>query len=297
MNRIGIDLGGTKIEAILLDQTGKTLRRERIPTNRGRGYNHILRSIRDLVRSIQPDEDYTVGLCTPGAISPFTGRLRNSNTVCLIDKPIREDLEILLSRKVHIENDANCFALAEAILGAGQGHAVVLGVIMGTGVGGGIVINGKIHQGRMHIAGEWGHMSLIPDGRECYCGMKGCVETVLSGPSLEGSWEEKTGRRMTLKEIADILEKDKDISDPMIAWKNEILDLFGRALGNVVTLVDPDVVVLGGGVSHVPFLYTDGVASVRKYTFSDSPDTPIIKNTLGDSGGVFGAALLPEIKQ
>lgn len=294
MKRIGIDLGGTKIEGLLLDRDGKTLKRERMPTNRENGYRAIINSIVDLIIQIQPgDEDFSVGVCTPGSISPVSGRLRNSNTVCLIDKPVKEDLAAALSMPVYIENDANCFACAEALLGAGKGHSVVFGVIMGTGVGGGIIINDRIHRGRMHIAGEWGHTSLIPGGNKCYCGQYGCVETVLSGPALEASWFEKTGHRIPLKQISNTINSGENLTPEMLAWKDEFLRYFGLALGNVITILDPDIVVLGGGVSNIPFLYTEGIGHVHDHVFSEFTDTMILKNKLGDSGGVYGAALLP----
>lgn len=298
MNKIGIDLGGTKIEGILLDEEGNVLERKRIPTNRERGYKPILESIANLIEELNKSgSSATIGICTPGSISPKTGRLRNSNTVCLIDQPIKEDLETILKQDVFIENDANCFAFAEAVIGSAKEYSSVFGVIMGTGVGGGIVINNKIFHGRMHIAGEWGHTALVPNGRECYCGLKGCVETEISGPSLERSWEERTGKKMPLKSISNLFNNPQNLGPEILEWKTRFLEYFGIALGNVITLIDPEAVVLGGGVSNIPFLYTEGFEAVKKHVFSEFMDTPILKNTLGDSAGVFGAAYLPEMNK
>jgi fructokinase len=186
-----------------------------------------------------------------------------------------------------MENDANCFAMAESTLGVAKGFDVVFGIIMGTGVGGGIVINGKIHQGRTNIAGEWGHHTLHPNGNNCYCGKKGCVETYISGPALEKRWNELTGKSQNMPEIIQNIEDSK-----IKQWKDEFLENFGFGLANVIDILDPDVIVLGGGLSNIDFLYTEGKDSVYQKVFSDLVDTPIIKNKLGDSAGVFGAALL-----
>ena len=184
-----------------------------------------------------------------------------------------------------MENDANCFAMAEAILGSGVGYSMVFGVIMGTGVGGGIVIDGEIHHGRTNIAGEWGHHMLHHNGNQCYCGRSGCVETYISGPALEKRWTDITGREEPLSEIIDN-------SGLNLQWKQEFLDNFGISLANVIDILDPDVIVLGGGLSNIDFLYSEGQKSVYCNVFSDIVDTPIIRNKLGDSAGVFGAALL-----
>ena len=295
MNRIGIDLGGTKIEGILLDNTGNTLERKRVPTNRDNGYGYIVNAIVDLIKYLQKISkiEAPIGICTPGAISPYTGNIKNSNTLCLIGKPFREDIESEIDCKIKMDNDANCFAIAEAKLGAAKEYNIVFGVIMGTGVGGGIVINGKVHQGRMAIAGEWGHHTLYPNGKSCYCGNKGCVETYISGPSLEKRWTELTGETKSLPDIiakAGKLSKDK--VKLYLKWKQELIRNFGMSLANVIDILDPDAIVLGGGVSNVPFLYDEGIKYVYKNVFSDEVDTPILKNELGDSAGVFGAAYL-----
>ena len=201
--------------------------------------------------------------------------------------PLKEDLEKALGKKVSMENDANCFAMAEAKMGAAKDYDVVFGVIMGTGVGGGIVINKKIHHGRTNIAGEWGHHTLHQNGNKCYCGKNGCVETYISGPALEKRWNELTGKKDSLPQIIQNLDDDKAIQ-----WKNEFLHNFGTALANVIDILDPDAIVLGGGVSNVSFLYDEGKKAVYDSVFSDLVDTPILKNQLGDSAGVFGASLL-----
>jgi fructokinase len=291
LNRIGIDLGGTKIEGILLGPDQQVLRRERIPTNRTEGYEAILKRIVSLVKKLTAGETVhtPIGVCTPGALDPVTGRLKNSNTLCLIGKPLKEDLEERLERLVLLENDANCFALAEATCGAGRGYDLVFGVIMGTGVGGGIVIRGQIHQGPNHIAGEWGHHVLRTNGNLCYCGKRGCVETYLSGPALEKQWKELTGESRILPEIVAL-----DYHEKYAHWKQAMLDHFGQALSHVVDILDPDVIILGGGVSNIPWLYSEGKTAVYQAVFSDRVVTPIVQNTLGDSAGVFGAAMLEE---
>jgi len=283
--KIGIDLGGTKIEAVCLDESLNLIQKKRISTNQQNGYTGIVNSIASLVRDITKNiDDYSVGICTPGAISKKTGLIKNSNTQCLIGMPLKEDLEKSLDKKIKMENDANCFAMAEAKMGAAVGYGIVFGVIMGTGVGGGIVIDGKIHHGRTNIAGEWGHHTLHQDGNLCYCGRRGCVETYISGPALEKRWEELTGKKESLPTIIPNSESTQ--------WKQEFLDNFGTSLANVIDILDPDVIVLGGGLSNIDFLYTQGKQAVYGNVFSDLIDTPIIPNKLGDSAGVFGAALL-----
>lgn len=288
MYRVGIDLGGTKIEGICLDEKLQIIQRKRIPTNQQNGYHHIVDSIVSLIHDVAKNmPDYSVGICTPGAISKKTGLIKNSNTQCLIGMPLKEDLEKSLNKKISMENDANCFAMAEATMGAGIGFGVVFGVILGTGVGGGIVIDGRIHKGRTNIAGEWGHHILHRNGNICYCGQLGCVETYISGPALEKRWLEITKKKQSLPEIIQNLTH-KNAQE----WKKEFLDNFGVSLANVIDILDPDAIVLGGGVSNIDFLYTEGKKSVYDKVFSDLVDTPILKNKLGDSAGVFGAALL-----
>jgi len=285
--KIGVDLGGTKTEAILLDDDLIVLERKRIPTPQN-DYNDIINAISSLVLDISANiSDFSLGICTPGTISKQTGLIKNSNTQSLIGRSLKEDLEKKLEKKILIENDANCFAMAEAIMGAAKKFNFVFGVIMGTGVGGGIIIDGKIHHGRTNIGGEWGHHILHRNGNFCYCGKTGCVETYISGPSLEKQWATLTGESLPLYEI--LLNIDNEIGQK---WKDEFLENFGYGLANVIDILDPDVIVLGGGLSNIDFLYTEGKNSVYDKVFSDIIDTPIIKNKLGDSSGVFGAALL-----
>ena len=289
MNRIGIDLGGTKIEGILTDENYKSITRKRIPTNQEEGYNSILESIKNLVLELvqESNDKVSIGVCTPGALSLNTGLIKNSNTQCLIGKDLQNDLKNILNYNISIENDANCFALAEAKLGAGKNSNLVFGVIMGTGVGGGIIIDGKIHHGRTNVAGEWGHHCLHPEGNICYCGNKGCVETYISGPALEKKWSNLTNQKQPLPEII------KSSHNPNFSnWKKSFLDDFGLSLANVIDILDPDVIVLGGGVSNIDFLYNEGKNSIYEKVFSDIVDTPITKNELGDSAGVFGACML-----
>ena len=285
--RLGIDLGGTKTEAILLDENLDIIQRKRVPTPQS-DYHQILDTINSLAADLLGSiEDYSIGICTPGAISKKTGLIKNSNTQCLIGKPLIEDLESKLDTKISMENDANCFAMAEATLGVAKEFGVVFGIIIGTGVGGGIIINGKIHRGRTNIAGEWGHHTLYQNGNKCYCGKQGCVETYISGPALEKRWQELTGKSQSMPEIV------KDTANLKTKqWKDEFLKNFGFGLANVIDILDPDVIVLGGGLSNIDFLYTQGKDSVYHKVFSDMVDTPILKHKLGDSAGVFGAALL-----
>ncbi len=292
MFRIGIDLGGTKIEGIILDDQGKELFRKRIETQQELGYHHILNRIQELYEEMAAKiegQQHTFGIGTPGAISPRTGLLKNSNTVCLNGQPLKSDLEKLLGRKIEIQNDANCFAMAEALHGAGQAKNLVFGVIMGTGCGGGIVHKGEVIVGRQAIAGEWGHMSLIPDGPVCYCGKRGCVELYISGGGAEARYAEKFGAKKPFPEI----EKDFYAGDAKaVEFMKLYFNHFGRALANVIDVLDPDAVVLGGGVSNFKALYTEGVAEIAKFVFNDSLETPIVKHQLGDSAGVIGAALM-----
>ena len=291
--RLGIDLGGTKIEGILIDEQFQVIKRERVPTRREEGYQAILSRIVKLAKSIikdVPDLESPIGICTPGTIESETGLLKNSNTVCLIGKPIQDDMEREIGIPVVMENDANCFALAEATIGAAKKYNVVFGVILGTGCGGGITMLRNIHRGANRIAGEWGHHCLVPGGRECYCGNKGCTEAYISGTALEKEWFELSGER---SRVTDIIESGKYKNHP--EWKENFLKNFGRGLANVIDILDPHAIVIGGGLSKIDFLYTEGKESVYKETFSKIVRTPILKNKLGDSAGVFGAAMLADI--
>ena len=289
--RLGIDLGGTKIEAILIDNQFQVIERKRVPTMRDDGYSAILKRIIDLAKDMinTADIDGPIGICTPGAIEPKTGLLKNSNTVCLIGQPIQKDMEKELKIPVLMENDANCFALAEATIGAAKKYNVVFGVILGTGCGGGISIHKNIHRGANRIAGEWGHHTLYPDGRDCYCGNKGCTESYISGTALEKEWQEISG---TFSRVTDVINNKLYESHP--EWRSNFILNFGRAMANVIDILDPDAIVLGGGLSKIDFLYSDGKESAYSETFSEIVSTPILKNKLGDSGGVFGAAMLAD---
>jgi fructokinase len=287
MYKLGVNLGGTKIEAVLLDENFNVIEKKRILTPQN-NYQKILDSISSLVVEISENvSDYSLGICTPGAISKQTGLIKNSNTQCLIGKSLKEDLENKLDKKISMENDANCFALAEATLGVAVDFDFVFGVILGTGVGGGIVINKKLYPGRTNIGGEWGHHTLHRNGNLCYCGKTGCVETYISGPSLENHWTQLTGKSQHLPEI--LTNTDNEY---WIKWKTEFLENFGYGLANVIDILDPDAIVLGGGLSNIDFLYTEGKESIYDQVFSDLVDTPILKNKLGDSAGVFGACML-----
>lgn len=287
MYKLGVDLGGTKTEAILLDENLNVLERKRVSTPKN-NYEEIIENISSLVLEISQNiSNFSIGVCTPGAISNQTGLIKNSNTQCLIGKSIKKDLENKIGKKILIENDANCFTMAEAKMGAAMDYGVVFGVIMGTGVGGGIVIDKKLHSGRTNIAGEWGHHVLHRNGHLCYCGKTGCVETYISGPSLERQWTKQTGKSMSLIEILSNINNEIGKK-----WKNTFLENFGYGLANVIDILDPDVIIMGGGLSNIDFLYTEGTKSVYDKVFSDLVDTPILKNKLGDSAGVYGAALL-----
>lgn len=290
--RIGIDLGGTKTEGIVIDSDGIELLRKRVDTPQSEGYQAILNTVARLVESLEtaPGKRCPVGIGTPGAISAVTGRMKNSNTVCLNGQPLFEDLQGLLNRPLRIANDANCFALSEALDGAGKGYNVVFGVIMGTGVGGGIVFNGQLHQGRQHIGGEWGHNILEWNGPDCYCGQKGCVETLISGPGLAADYHRHGGNRtLQANDIVALAAQGDVLAE---AAMQRFLDRFGHALATVINILDPDAIVLGGGLSNIDRLYSEGCDNIARYVFNDQLTTPILKNIHGDSSGVRGAAQL-----
>lgn len=294
--RIGIDLGGTKTETILLDAAQNVIYRKRIATPRISGdpdaeYDGIVNTVADLIEethnNIPKGRSCTIGIGIPGSVEPGSGLVQNANTTCLIGRPIQDDLESRLARPVSVENDANCFTLAEALHGAGKSFHVVFGVIMGTGCGGGISIRRQLHRGRHLIAGEWGHLSVDPAGTDCYCGNTGCVETKISGGGVEDTFYRKFGRKLSMQEITNgYREGDKDCR---IVFK-QFIDDFGRCLGGLISILDPDAVVLGGGLSNIDEIYTLGIEAVRGYAFHKKIDTPVLKNKLGDSAGVYGAA-------
>ncbi|MCS7205351.1 MAG: ROK family protein [Leptospiraceae bacterium] len=290
--RVGIDLGGTKTEILLLNSNQEVLLRERIPTDKS-SYESILHTIQNLYKKalshIPSGKEFTLGMGIPGIIDPETDVVINANTTILIGKPLKKDLEALLEHPIFIENDANCFALAEAMAGAGKEFSFVFGVIMGTGCGGGFVMDKKIHRGRHGIAGEWGHFSIDPSGEQCWCGNRGCIETLISGSGVENQYYKLTKEKISMKEI---VERAKKSLSPAKEVFEKFLDDYGRAVGGIISTFDPDVIVLGGGLSNIEELYTIGYEKVKKYTFYHNVKTPIKKNQLGDSAGVFGAAWL-----
>ncbi len=289
--RIGIDLGGTKIEGVVLDEDHRVVCRNRVATESERGYEHILSRVASVVQACRPDapECRRIGIGTPGSVSARDGTMKNSNTTCLNGRRLPDDLAALLEMPVEIENDANCFALAEAIAGAGRDAALVFGVILGTGVGGGIVHRGELLRGPQHLAGEWGHHSIDPLGPSCYCGQRGCVERFLAGPAVEEQYRHLIGERLALPAIVTAYRAGEPAAVRVL---EHFFDHFGRALANLIDILDPDVIVLGGGVSNIDELYTIGRDAVARYVFNDELRTPIRRHALGDSAGVIGAALL-----
>ncbi len=294
--RIGVDLGGTKIEIVALDPALRELVRRRVATPAG-DYAAIVRVIAELVEGVERELGpcLSVGIGTPGSISPRTGLIRNANSTALIGKPFQTDLERALARSVRMSNDANCFALSEATDGAARDSAAVFAVILGTGVGGGAAVHGRIVEGVNAIAGEWGHNSLPwPDASElpgpaCYCGKRGCIETFLSGPALTRQFADRAGESIRPTEIAlRAREGDRRANDCMNAYVNRL----ARGLAHVVNVLDPDTIVLGGGVSNIAALYADLPSAMQPWVFSDTLLTRIVPAAHGDSSGVRGAALL-----
>lgn len=295
--RLGIDLGGTKIEIIAMDERGGEVLRRRVSTPQD--YPGTLRAIADLMRQAEAELGCsgTVGIATPGTISRVTGRLMNSNSLHLNGQAIRQDLEALLKREVRIANDANCFALSEAADGAAAGAAVVFGVIIGTGTGAGIVVNGRLLTGLNGIAGEWGHNPLPwPEDAErpgpaCYCGRHGCIETFLSGPGMAKLQRHDTGEMLEPEAIvARAAAGDALCELTLQRYENRL----ARSLAHVINILDPDVIVLGGGMSNIGRLYENIPRLWGRYVFSDQVDTRLVRNRFGDSSGVRGAAWLWE---
>lgn len=295
----GIDLGGTKIEGVVLDDhhDNRVIRRLRLPTEQESGYHHIIGQVKRLVDQLVADTGlvpHRIGIGTPGTIDPPTQLLKNSNTLCLNARPLHDDLARALGVPVVLANDANCFAVAETLLGAvSQARPdarVVFGIIMGTGVGGGLVIDGQIWGGTQGIGGEWGHSFLDESGGKCYCGNTGCVEMVLAGPALEKYYFQRSGQRRRMQEIVQLhLEQ----TDPeATATVERMLHFFGKAVANLINIIDPDAIVLGGGLANIDMLYQQGVERIADFVFNVRLDTPIIRPRLGDSAGVFGAAML-----
>lgn len=296
----GLDLGGTKIEGVVLKsaQEPEVLCRYRVPTGADQGYDHVVGQIEQLVSQLEQavgSPPPSLGLATPGTLVPRTGLLKNSNATCLNGRPLKADLQQLLGIRVEMANDANCFALAETRLGVVKQQfpaaKVVFGIILGTGVGGGLVVNGRVLEGFHGLAGEWGHNYLDEaETARCYCGKAGCNESILAGPALQRYYAGLTGQAQLLPEIAECARAGLDPAAE--ATMQRLFSYFGRALSVVVNIVDPDVIVIGGGVGNIDRLYTEGVSKVAPYVFDHVFETPVVKPALGDSAGVFGAAYL-----
>lgn len=295
----GIDLGGTKIEGVVLEDPNHpvVLKRLRVATEKEKGYQHIIGQIVKLVEVLMAEtgvRPQKIGIGTPGTLEPSTQTMKNSNTTAINGKYLKRDLERALSMPVSMANDANCFAIAETQLGVVKEQLpdanVVFGVIMGTGVGGGLVINGKVHNGKQGIAGEWGHSFMDISGGKCYCGKVGCTETIISGPSLERYYFNKMGIEKSLPEIVGLYHEGND--EIATETVQRLLKFFGQGIASVINMIDPDAVIIGGGVSKIDLLYDEGIKSVEKHVFNHRLETPILRPSLGDSAGVFGAALL-----
>jgi fructokinase len=294
--RIGVDLGGTKIEIAVLGNDGAFVLRERAPAPAG-DYEATVRAVRGLVIAAEAKlaRICTVGIGIPGTISPATGVVKNANSTWLNGRPLDRDLSAALAREVRIANDANCFALSEASDGAGAGKRTVFGVILGTGVGGGIVVDGKVLTGPNAIAGEWGHNPLPwpadgeRPGPKCYCGKQGCIETYLSGPALALQFVQSTGRSADPATIAHLADDGDAAAEAVLATYERRL---AKALAHLINILDPDVIVLGGGVSNLTRLYANVQPLIASHAFSDAVATPIMRNRWGDSSGVRGAAWL-----
>jgi len=294
----GIDLGGTKIEGAVLHSEGisNPIVRMRIDTESFNGYHHIIHQIAKLVDKMKEQsgmQPAKIGFGTPGVLDPIFQTMKNCNSTALNGMPLKKDLEEKLGVPVVLANDANCFALAETRWGAVKEKCpnaqIVFGIIMGTGVGGGIVINNRVWGGKHGIAGEWGHNFLDESGGNCYCGKIGCVETVISGPATERYYEKLTGEKIKLKEVSKRYKENDAAAKQTI---ERLCDFFGKAVSVVVDILDPDVIVIGGGVGNINALYTEGEAALKRYIFNNRVDVSILKPILGDSAGVFGAAAL-----
>jgi len=291
----GIDLGGTKIEGVIIDPAAleRPVCRLRVPTESEKGYEHIRAQIGRLIKMISSESGLPlpkrIGMGTPGAIDPHTGKLKNSNTQCLNHQRLQDDLETDLGLKMVLANDANCFALAEATLGAARGFPTVFGVILGTGVGGGIVVNGQVLNGCHGIAGEWGQIVLDPNGPLSNYGTRGTVEAFIAGPALERFYAEQSGETRKLKEIVARAQDDPYAQ----ATLSRLTDTFAKAIGLIIDVLDPHAIVLGGGVGNIEALYTEETrAKITAAIFNPRFEAALLKPTLGDSAGVFGAAML-----
>jgi predicted NBD/HSP70 family sugar kinase len=292
----GLDLGGTKIEGAIIDPTQPevALHRLRSPTEASRGYDHVVAQIERVVVQLEKTSGQPrpklIGIGTPGATEPATGLLKNSNTTCLNGRPLGAELVARLQTNVRLANDANCCALAEATLGSGRGRSVVMGLILGTGVGGGIVVNGHLVEGCHGIAGEWGHNPVRGETTPCYCGRVGCVETVISGPSLERYYRENRGDTIRLPEITQRAQTGEPLAR---ATLDRLRNKFGEAIAAVINILDPDAIVIGGGVGNLDLLYEPETrAAILRHLFNPELRTELLRPALGDSAGVFGAAML-----
>jgi len=292
----GVDLGGSKIEcAVLKHDTLEVLFRERISTESEGGATHIVSRIVRILENAKQATGHSpevLGIGSPGTLDVSLGLLKNSNTICLNGFPLKVELEAAIGISVRIANDANCFALAETILGVVPEQSpdakVIFGVILGTGVGGGLVVNGKVLNGLHGICGEWGHIELDPQGEDCYCGKKGCVEQVISGPALERYYTRLSGSHLPLREIALRKSSDEDAAETI----NHLVEMFGKGISKVINVLDPDAIIIGGGVGNLKALYEDGPAEIQKHIFNHAFHGKLLKPGLGDSAGVFGAAML-----
>lgn len=294
--KIGIDLGGTKTESILIDNNGKEIFRKRIQTEKN--YQGTIRGITSLVKEIEKkfEKVDSIGIGMPGIVSKYTSLVKNANSIWLNGKPLKVDLNKILDKDIKIENDANCFALSEAVDGAGKNYDVIFGVIIGTGTGGGLVLNKKIHQGVNQIGGEWGHTPLpnrsaneIKYAKKCFCGLEGCMETYVSGPGFANIFNNLNNEKFDSHQI--IKEFKEGSSRAKFALENYI-DQLARGLANVINIVDPEIIVLGGGMSNVNFICENINKQLIKYVVSDTFHTKVVKNKHGDSSGVRGAAWL-----
>lgn len=299
--RWGIDLGGTKVEGIVINADDNSiLARLRLPTGAELGYDHIVGQICTVIDQLQTttgSRTSAIGMCTPGTLDPKLGLMKNCNTTALNGRKLKEDLQTRTGIQFELSNDANCFAVAETRMGVIPSSmpeaTVVFGLIMGTGTGGGLVVNGKIIGGRQGIGGEWGHNFLDESGGPCYCGNSGCVENVISGPALQKYYTSLTGSVRPMSEIVDRYRSARDAA--AIQTMERLFHFFGKAVSVIINIVDPDAIVIGGGLGNIDELYTLGVAEVEKHIFNHCLDTVFFKPVLGDSAGVFGAAWLTDI--
>jgi fructokinase len=295
---VGVDLGGTKIEAVLARRSRagelEVIERRRVATAAEEGYEAVLGRAVELCSSVAVGHDLAtipVGVGMPGGTTRLGGLVKNSNALCLNGRPFRADLARALGREIAFDNDANCFALAETVLGAAAPYreGIVFGVILGTGVGGGLVVRGEVWSGGQGIAGEWGHHAIRSDGAlQCYCGNTGCLELYASGPAVEREYQRRSGQHLSLAEIAQARGADGHAE----AAIRGLVEAYARGLANLIDILDPSAIVLGGGVSNLDVLYDEGARRVGELVFNDELTTPILRNTLGDSAGVLGAALI-----